>query len=90
MIIRGEDGNWGNSKRGIGRKARVEDYLEKERHLVKGRRKGVLRLSSRKKVGGKGREAEGGELNRRRWANIAVQRDEGEPRCRCGVGDAGG
>lgn len=24
----------------------------------------------------------GGELNRRRWVNIAVQRDEGEPRCR--------
>lgn len=24
----------------------------------------------------------GGELNRRRRANIAVQRDEGEPRCR--------
>lgn len=27
-------------------------------------------------------EDKGGELNRRRWANIAVQRDEGEPRCR--------
>lgn len=27
-------------------------------------------------------EDEGGESNRRRWANIAVQRDEGEPRCR--------
>lgn len=27
-------------------------------------------------------EGEGGELNRRWWANIAVLKDEGEPRCR--------
>lgn len=29
-----------------------------------------------------GSGGEGEELNRRRWANIAVLRDEGEPRCR--------
>lgn len=55
---------------------------EKERHFVKRRRKEVLRLSSRKKVGRNGREGEKGELYPRWWANIAVQRDEGEPRCR--------
>lgn len=27
-------------------------------------------------------ESEGGKLNCRRWANIAVHGDEGEPRCR--------
>lgn len=27
-------------------------------------------------------EGEGEELNCRQWANIAVLRDEGEPRCR--------
>lgn len=49
--------------------------------LVEEREKRVLRLSLRKKVDGRG-VARRKELNRRRWANIAVQRDEGEPRCR--------
>lgn len=45
---------------------------------MKKRRKGELRLSLRKKIGARMRG--GGELNRRRWANIAVQRDEKESR----------
>ena len=55
---------------------------EKEaRHLVKRRRKGILRSSSGRKSVKMGERGEEGELNHRWWANIAVQRDEGEPRC---------
>lgn len=78
MIIRDKDGERGDGERG--RKARVEDHTAEGAAPREQEKKGGTAAEFEEENRGARMREE--STNRRRWVNIAVHRDEGEPRYR--------